>query len=122
MEGGKRKECHHEEGIPPRDHPEQGVIDPLTGRNVTGEFHDEARREMERDLDEMMGSARKRSVQGEDPTAIFTELRVRLAMSGLTPPRRSSTADRFSRSWYVLPLVVVMTTTSGFVSLIPPMI
>ncbi len=54
--------------------PEQGMFDPITGLNVTGDLSAEARKEMEDGLTRFMELALERGAKGEDSQKIFSEL------------------------------------------------
>ena len=49
---------NEEEGVPPRDDmPVQGIFDPETGRNITGEVAEQSRRDSEKELADVKGRA-----------------------------------------------------------------
>jgi len=67
-----------DEVAPPRRAPEQAVMDPVSGMNITGDFVSEGRSGMNEELERIFGEAERRKATGEFPPAIYGELSVQV--------------------------------------------
>lgn len=63
-----------EKGVRRPDFPEQGMFDPATGANITGDIIQASGEDVEKKLEELYAQARKRATTGEAPGAIYAEL------------------------------------------------
>jgi hypothetical protein len=63
-----------EMGVTPPAIPIQAMIDPETGRNITGEIITESRIELEGELERILNQAREGVRNGEDPGALYVKL------------------------------------------------
>ena len=58
--------------------PVQAVLDPATGRNITGDFVQAIKRDLERRIREILDRARTRREKGENTQIIYNELQIEI--------------------------------------------
>ncbi len=68
----EREDCE-EEGVLPDNIPVQGVFDPVSGQNITGDFVSESRDDLDQRLDAILALARDKIDGGASPDAVYSE-------------------------------------------------
>lgn len=58
--------------------PVQGVFDPVTGKDITGDFVADSRKAMKAELAKIYSEAETRKAGGEEPEAVYSELSIRV--------------------------------------------
>ncbi len=63
-----------ERGVKRPDFPEQAMLDPFTGKNITGDIVAESKDSLAKTMDALLAEAKKRAQRGEPAEKIFNDL------------------------------------------------